>query len=657
MTENFANILILMAVAVAAVWLFKRINLPPILAYLFCGILAGPNLMSLFEHPEEMNFFAEIGIVFLLFSLGLEFSLPKMLAMRHLVFGVGLGQMAITTSVFTLLATLFGFELKTALVIGSMAALSSTAIVIKQSSELGILNTARGQMAVSILLFQDLAVVPLLIIIPLLSDGANQGLGIAISMAIVKGVVVVAILMSAGKWVLPFLFREVARTRTDELYVLATSLVTLMAAGLTYSFGLSMALGAFLAGMMLGESQYRHQLEADIRPFRDILMGLFFITLGMRLNLGILVDQWYWALLGVVVLISVKILLIRFSAWLFRAAELDAWAAGVKLCQMGEFSFVVAALAVNHGLMSNAQSSLFLTIGVLSMALTPYLVDHSLLIAKRLSNQVNPTFSPDPQTLAGNEKLSDHVLIFGFGRVGQSVSRMLKLEAIPYLSVDSDPIRVQESRLAGESIYFGDVSQKDILRAVGIDTAKLVLLTFDEPAKALKVVQSIAALRPELPIVVRTRKDHQLEELYQAGASQVVPEILEGSLMLVSQVLHLSGVPMSRILKRVRKERKGRYGHMHGFFPGETTEVNFETQVKLEFMHAVILTADAYGVGKTLGSLQLENSHITIKGLRRDNKEIPDPDGQTTLAIGDVLVISGKPRRVERTERFLLEGH
>lgn len=657
MSDNFANILILMTVAVAAVWLFKRINLPPILAYLFCGILAGPDLLSLFEHPEEMHFFAELGIVFLLFSLGLEFSLPKMLAMRHLVFGIGLGQMVITTGVFAVLAYWFGFELKTALVIGSMAALSSTAIVIKQSSELGILNTARGQMAVSILLFQDLAVVPLLIVIPLLSDGAHQSLGTAISMAIVKGLVVVAILMSAGKWILPRLFREVARTRTDELFVLTTILVTLIAAGLTYSFGLSMALGAFLAGMMLGESQYRHQLEADIRPFRDILMGLFFITLGMRLELSVLTEQWHWALMGAAFLVLVKILLIRYSAWLFKAKEQDAWAAGIKLCQMGEFSFVIAALAVNHGLLSNHQSSLLLTIGVLSMAVTPWLVDHSLVFAKKLSKQVTPSFTPDAQQPLSSKALQDHVLIFGFGRVGQSVSRMLKVEAIPYLSVDSDPIRVQESRLAGESIYFGDVSQKDILRAVGIDKAKLVLLTFDEPGKALKVVETIATLRPDLPIVVRTRKDYHLEALYQAGASQVVPEILEGSLMLVSQVLHLSGVPMSRILKRVRKERKGRYGHMHGFFPGETTEINFETQVKLEFMHAVILTADAYAVGKTLSALDLESLRVNIKGLRRDNKELPEPDPQTLLEVGDTLVISGKPRRVERVERFLLEGH
>jgi CPA2 family monovalent cation:H+ antiporter-2 len=653
----FGNILILMSVAVATVWLFKRINLPPILAYLFCGILAGPDLMALFEHPEGMDVFAELGIVFLLFSLGLEFSLPKMLAMRHLVFGVGLAQMILTTGLFMGLGLLFGLSTSAALVVGGMVALSSTAIVIKQTSDLGILNTPRAQMAVSILLLQDLAVVPLLILVPLLADGTEQSLAWAISMAFVKGIVVVVILLSVGKWLLPKVFSEVARTRTDELFVLTSIMVALMAAGLAFSFGLSMALGAFLAGMMLGESQYKHQLEADIRPFRDILMGLFFITIGMRLDLHYLFSQLHWALLGLTTVLLLKVLLIRFSALIFKLPKQDAWAAALKLCQMGEFSFVLAALAVDHAILTTEQGSLLLSIGVMSMAITPWLVNKSPDFARYISNEALPQVDSVSAIGQKHQGLEDHVLIFGFGRVGQSVSRLLKTEAIPYVVVDADPVRVHEAQAAGEPVYFGDVKQKDILRAVGIEQAKLVLLTFDQHDKAVSVIELVSSMYPDLPIVVRTRKDYRMEELYIAGASQVVPEILEGSLMLVSQVLHLSGVPMSRILKRVRKERKGHYGNMHGFFPGETTELDYVKQDKLEFMHAVILTDDAFAVGKSLQALDLERKRINIKGLRRDNKEVPNPDAQTELVAGDVLVITGKPRRVERAERFLLEGH
>lgn len=657
MHGNLGNILILLSVAVATVWLFKRINLPPILAYLFCGILAGPDLLALFEHPEDMQNFAELGIVFLLFSLGLEFSLPKMLAMRHLVFGVGLGQMVLTTLVFMGLAWLLGFDGKASLVIGGIVALSSTAIVIKQTSDLGILNTSRAQIAVSILLLQDLAVVPLLILVPLLAAGSEQSLAIAISMAFLKGVIVVAILLFIGKWVLPKVFSEVARTRTDELFVLTTIMVALMAAGLAFSFGLSMALGAFLAGMMLGESQYKHQLEADIRPFRDILMGLFFITIGMRLELHNLPHQIHWALFGLVVIVVLKVILIRLSAAIFNLGKQDAWAAGLKLCQMGEFSFVLAALAVDNAILTSQQGSLLLTIGVMSMAITPWLVDKSPHFAKTISPEATPDVKAFDQLSEQDQALTDHVLIFGFGRVGQSVSRLLKIEAIPYMVVDADPIRVQESQSAGEPVYFGDVKQKDILRSVGIERAKLVLITFDQHEKAMSVIQLVSSLYPDLPVVVRTRKDYRMEELLEAGASQVVPEILEGSLMLVTQVLQLSGVPMSRILKRVRKERIGHYANMHGFFPGETTELDYAKQDKLEFMHAVILTEDAYAVGKSITALKLERGRIQVKGLRRDNHEIAEPESDTVLQEGDVLVISGKPRKVERAERFLLEGH
>jgi CPA2 family monovalent cation:H+ antiporter-2 len=645
-----------MAVAVASVWLFKRINLPPILAYLYCGILAGPDLLALFEHPEDMQTFAELGVVFLLFSLGLEFSLPKMIAMRQMVFGVGLGQMLLTTLAFMGISMLLGVGLPAAIIVGSIVALSSTAIVIKQTNDMGILNTSRAQMAVSILLFQDLAVVPLLIVVPLLAIDGGQSLGVAISLSIVKGVVVVFILMSVGKWILPRVFTEVAQTRTDELFVLTTILVALMAAGLTYSFGLSMALGAFLAGMMLGESQYKYQLEADIRPFRDILMGLFFITIGMRLNLTDLLAQWHWALLGLGAMLLIKVIIIRLAGGLFGVPKEDAWAAGFKLCQMGEFSFVIAALAVDHNILSTQVGSLILSIGILSMAMTPWLVTRSSDFAKRIVNAPAPALEASETLASQHEQMHDHVIIMGFGRVGQSVSRLLKSEAIPYLVIDADPVRVHESQSAGQPVYFGDVRQKDILRAVGIERAKLVLITFDEHNKAMAVIQLISSLYPDLPIVVRTRKDYRMSELYSAGASQVVPEILEGSLMLVSQVLHLSGIPMSRILKRVRKERKGHYGNMHGFFPGETTELSYEKQDKLEFMHAVVIANNAFAVGKSLTELNITRSGVKVKGLRRDNIELESPPSDTVLSIGDVLVISGKPRRVERAERFLLEG-
>ncbi len=652
--SGFVNIVVLMFLAVLCVASFRRLHLPPILAYLFAGILAGPQVLTLFAHPEQMHLLAEIGIVFLLFSLGLEFSLPKLMAMRSLVFGVGAGQMILTTSLFSALAYALGLALDAAIVVGGMLALSSTAIVIKQVKEMGLLNNHRSQLAVSILLFQDLAVVPFLIAIPLLTqEGDFSIIGVLVE-AVLKGILVVALLLSVGKWILPWVFREVAKSRTDELFVLTTILIALLAGGLTYAFGLSMPLGAFLAGMMLGESQYRYQLEADIRPFRDILMGLFFVTVGMQLDLQVLLDSGWWITLGVLALMAVKVIIVRISAAMFRCNPIDGWSAGIKLCQIGEFSFVIAALATTHEILTIAQSSVLISMGVISMALTPFLITRSLLLAQWIVG--TKKLNTDTLEVQRHQEMKDHVIIAGFGRVGQSVARMLKIEGIPFVAIDGDPVRVHESCNAGESVLFGDASQRDILISAGVTQAKLVLVTFDQPDRAAQVINATRRLTESTEVMVRTKRDYQLDALYQAGATQVVPELQEGSLMLISQVLHYAGVPMSRILKRVRAERKGRYDHLHGFYPGETTEISYGTEDKLEFIHAVVLNSHAACIGKSLGELDWKRLRVKLRGLRRDGTEVPDPDNDAMLQSGDVLVIAGKPRRVERAERFLLEG-
>nr|WP_136251628.1 monovalent cation:proton antiporter family protein [Ningiella ruwaisensis] len=655
MDQSFLSIIFLMLMAAFFVWQFKRLNLPPILAYLVAGLVAGPQVLNLFEDSHAMYLAAEIGIVFLLFTLGLEFSLAKLLAMRRLVFGVGAGQMLLTSAVFAALAMIIGQDLTTSIIIGAMLALSSTAIVIKTIDEQGRLNTKRSQLAVSILLFQDIAVVPLLIVIPLLANADEQSIAMAMLFALLKGIVVVTLLLAAGKYLLPRVFNEIAKTRTDELFVLCTLVIALLAAGATFAFGLSMALGAFLAGMMLSESQYRHQLEADIRPFRDILMGLFFITVGMQLDINIMLAMPHWILLGLLILVVIKVIMVRIAALIYGTDAQDAWAAGLKLSQMGEFTFVIAALAVDNQIIDDATSSFIICVGVLSMAITPYLINKSGIIAAKLAKSPEPDMLPDSELTHAALPPPD-VVILGYGRVGQSIAKMLKLEALAYVVVDIDPIRVQESRAAGERILYGDVAHKSILENARVTQAKLVIITFDNHEKSIKVINTLKSIKDDVQVIVRTRKDYKMDDLYKAGALQVVPEMQEGSLMLISQVLHYSGVPMSRILKRIRLERKKGYVHMHGFFPGETTEISYDTKDKLEFMHAVVITESAYGVGKTIEELDILRRKVSISAVRRDRQEISSPDPSFRLAANDVLVISGKPRRVERIEKFLLDG-
>lgn len=655
MSTEFLSVLSLLVVAVVSTWCFKRINLPPILAYLFAGVIVGPSVLNLFDHIEEMHVLADIGIVFLLFTLGLEFSLPKLKAMRHLVFGLGLGQMLITTLVAASIAYLLGFSTSAAWVIGGIIGLSSTAIVIKQTTEMGTLNTPRSQLAVSILLFQDLAVVPFLILIPLVNSPSDTSFTMLVALAFVKGIIVITSLMLIGKWVLPKLFREIANTRTDELFVLTTLTVVLMAAGFTYAMGLSLALGAFIAGMMLGESQYKYQLESDIRPFQDILMGLFFVTVGMRLELLVVWQNIGIILLGLVAMLVLKVLVVRFSAMVVNTNANDAWAAAFKVCQMGEFSFILASLAVTHTILDPTNASILVSIGVLSMVLTPYLVANSVRFANFFAPDDTANTINNAQVL--EVERNNHVILLGFARVGQSTARMLDMENISYVAVDIDPIRVQESQMANEPVIYGDVSDKSILHSVNIDKATSVIITFDHIAKVQQCIQSIRSFNQDIPIIVRTRKDYALEALYNCGATQVVPELQEGVLMLVSQVYHYSGVPIARILKRIRNERKGKYDHLHGFYPGETTELNYDSADKLQFMHALNLNRSAWAVGRTIAECDLVKYGVHVRKIKRGSEVIQTPALTEVLHDDDILVISGKPRRVERAERHILDGH
>ena len=471
-----------------------------------------------------------------------------------------------------------------------------------------------------------------------------------------KGVFVVSLLLLAGKWLLPRLFNLVAQVRTDELFVLTTLLVTLVASALTQWFGLSMALGAFLAGMMLGESQYKHQLEADIRPYRDILLGLFFVTVGMKLNIGVVFSSPLIIISLLVCFMVVKVLVITLLAKRAGESPKDAWAAGIMLAQMGEFGFVLIALASQVEILPETTASILLGTGVLSMAITPYMISHARSWGLWLSREeIIDTQGLDQ--LPNSTSLSDHVIICGFGRIGQTVSRFLKQESIDFVAIDIDPLRTTKAREAGENVLFGSSRQAELLHAAHLSQAKLVVIAFGEDKQSLDVIQKVRSLSPDVPILVRTRNDDQLDELHAAGANEVVPESLEGSLMLVSQVLSLTGVPFSRIVRRVQKERKNHYNHLHGFFQGEHTDMSPEAIDRIEFAHAIILSEQSFANGYSIGSLKLDERRVVVVALRRDDIETEEPDSSTILKPQDTLIVRGKPRRVERAERFVQEGH
>lgn len=599
-----------------------------------------------------MQTIAELGIVFLMFSLGLEFSLPRLIAMRMLVVGVGGLQVLFTSLLFFWLGWWWGLSLPQALVVSGTLALSSTAVVIKQLGEQKQLHTRRAQLGVSVLLFQDLAVVPLLVMIPILARPEIQGSALLaeIAWATLKGLFALFSLLAVGKWLLPLLFHEVARARSDELFVLSALLVALLAAFMTHSLGLSMALGAFLAGMMLGESHYRHQLEVDIRPFRDVLMGLFFITIGMTMDWQLVALAWWQVILCVFGLILIKSLLVLLAGRLMGERKRDAMAAGIMLSQVGEFGFVLLALANHHALLDHQLVSLLIGIGVISIAMTPWLVQKAHGLARSLTDSALLTRSEVAQSGLSKHQ---HVIIAGFGRAGQTCARFLKLEDIPFLALDLDPERVGEAKTAGEQVAFGDASRRDILLAAGLLRARLVIITFDDRKRVEAMLALIKELAGQVRVLVRTRDDSFLEAFKQAGAHEVIPESQEGALMLVSHLLLNCDIPIGRVIRRMELERSSQYRFLHGFYWGDQSASNLETDQLLERLHPVLLHDQAWAVGQTVQALALDA--VRIKEVQRGEQSL-EPRPELRLAAGDRLVLFGNAVAMEQAEQKLLEG-
>ena len=642
------EILLMLVIAIITIALFRRLRLPAILAYLVTGFLSGPSVFNWFSQIQ-IHSVAELGVVLLMFSLGLEFSFPKLWAMRRTVFGVGSGQLLFTT-ILAFLISLFFVETKSeAIVIGSVIALSSTAIVLQLLNREGWLRRRHGELSVSVLLFQDLAVVPLLIILPLLASNGEVLSYQDIAFSLLKGIIAFVALMAFGKWALPKFFDEVARSRSNELFVLSTLVVALVTGALTQWLGLSMALGAFMAGMVLGESQYRRQLEADIRPFRDLLMGLFFISIGMLLDIKLVTEFWWQILLLLFTVVIGKGLVVYALLRINKEPIRIAAASAMTLAQMGEFSFVLLALANQNNLLSPTSSTVLVMVAVLSMAVAPWLVRYSMRVGKALQSRVSGAYHDDEPSM-DLPVVKDNVVILGYGRVGQTIARFLKIEAIPYVVLDFDSARVMEARNGGEPVYFGDASKKSILKELGICESQMLVITFGELRAVEEVVSLCREIAPEVNILVRTRDDKSLELLESAGASQVIPESLEGSLMMVSQVLFKCGVPLNRILKRLESERRNHYPYLHGFFGGE------ESDYTLEQLHAVALPSGAHCVGVTLNDIPWAKLKVELKAVRRGSDEVATPSMDWLLQVDDILLLQGKPRRVERAEEYILQG-
>jgi monovalent cation:H+ antiporter-2, CPA2 family len=656
MQEPLLQILLALGLAVVVVLAFQRLRLPPVLGYLLVGVLLGPNTVGPIIDARQIELLAELGIVFLLFTIGLNYSLPQLNALRGVLLTLGTGQVVLTTVVVAGCAWLLGLSPAAAFVVGAVFAQSSTTIIARQLSEQKEDQSRHGRVGTALSVFQDVTAVPFIVIIPVLGVAAGGEIAGALALALAKGILAFVLVFLVGRWLLRPLFIIVAARRSAELFTMTVLLVSLGAAWTTKSLGLSMAFGAFLAGMMLGETEFRHQVEGTIRPFRDVLLGLFFVSIGLLFDPRGLPEVWLQAVAAGVGLLLVKTLLV---AGLARVAGIDwltAWQTGLIVAVGGEFGFALLSLGLNAGVISHSLSQVTLVAVMFSMIAGAFLIRFNSAIAMRLT--------PDPGRPSGLAKrhddlrvppttaLGNHVIICGYGRIGQSLGHSLEEENIPFIAVDLDAVRVAEARLAGEPVFYGDATNRDVLESLGIERARLLVISHGDIPASEQILHHIRASREDLPVMVRTRDEIPLEKLRAAGATEVVPETHEASLMIASHALLLLDVPLSHVARRIQRQWSGRYRLLRELIPGQDVLGTGPQGSVTERLRPVRLPEGCYAVGKTIAELPL--AEVIVTALARQGRREVNPAPNTVLAPDDVIVLFGVPDDLLRVQRMLL---
>lgn len=655
--DLLGKVILLLTLAVLTIAFLKRFNIASILSYLLVGILVSPHGLGIIENNHDLHIFAELGVVFLMFTIGLEFSLAKMITLKKEVLGLGGSQVLFTSIVGGYIAWFLGLSLEQSIVIGGIVALSSTAIVLKQLSEQLELNSRHGHIAVSILIFQDIAVIPLLILIPTMAQQESLDISLSISNFVKAGLVLI-LMLAIGHWILRPLMRELAGFHSAELFTLSILLISLSAAWATYEVGLSLALGAFIAGMMLSETEYIHHIKVDIRPFRDIFLGLFFISIGMLINLPQLLPIFHWVILLTILLLVLKTLIITALSILFGSNKGVSFRTGIVLSQGGEFGFALLAIAASSQVLSEDTVQLVLSVIILSMMLAPYLIGQNGLLAKKIfpDGYLSQKDSIQKDLKVAGHEFQEHVIICGYGRISQSIVRFIEEESQLYVAIDLDSVRVQEAQQAGESVYYGDAANMEILQTIGIKKAKILVITFKSVSVTKNIIRQVRMLRQDIPILVRTQDETKLDLFYQEGATEVVPEGIEASLIMASHLLLQLNVPMSNIARKINAVRKNRYQLLRGYFAGEESAHEESALIK-ERMYTVCLPKGAHCIGKTMGELDLQNRNVVFTALRREGIRGKKPSPNLVFRENDVLVMYATAEDLEYTKVELLTGH
>jgi monovalent cation:H+ antiporter-2, CPA2 family len=657
------NLLVIFSVSIAVVFVFHQFRLPSIAGFLVAGALIGPHGLNLIGDIGTVQVLAEIGVVLLLFTIGIEFSLVQLASLRRLLFVAGPMQVGSVLLVAWFGATAVGLTWQQGIFWGFLLSLSSTAIVLKALANRGDSDSIHGRTIIGILIFQDLAVVPMMLLTPILASRV-EGSEVSVLASLAKSMLVVALIIAAAWYAVPKLLEHIVRSRSRELFLLTIIVLCLGIAWLTSLGGLSLALGAFIAGLVISESEYSHQAMADVLPFRDSFNSLFFVSIGILMDWRVLIDHPI-----LVFGLLLAILLVKFVTGGAASLAMDipprsAFMVGVALAQVGEFSFLLAQQGQESGLLRGDPYQVFLAVSVLSMIVTPFLMQWSPLMARRVEAVQrlrhwlpSRTEAHVLRTEGKQIRLKDHVIIVGYGLNGRNLARVLSETEIPHLALDLDGDTVRRESRHGVPIYYGDATNPNVLRHVKIEDAKVLVVAISDPFITRRTVQVAKGLNPKVRIVVRTRYLRELEELHDIGADDVVPEEFETSIEIFALVLRTYNLPQDFITMKAEQVRREGYALLrrselpelaHHLRGGTLTDAEVET---------CRIDDDSPAVGKTFGELAIRpRTGASVIAWTRDGITESNPVLKTKLKGGDIVVLLGSRLQIRRAMSLLLSG-
>lgn len=650
---ELANLLIALTLAIPITYLLYRLHLPTLVGFILTGFIIGPSALSLIKDFHSLESLAEIGIIFLMFLLGLEFTLKKFISYKREVFLAGFLQIILTAlSVLLITSGFLAIETVKGLFYGMLIAFSSTAVVLKILLERGELNTPYGRYIFGILIFQDLSVIMVMLALPMLS-GTSLSFSI-IGVTLLKSLTILGLIFIVGIKVIPLLFFQIAKTRIRELFLISIFVISLGLALFSYKLGLSMALGAFLAGMIISESELVYQTMAEVKPFKDFFLAFFFIVIGALFNYQVLLDHTLMILAGFTLVFLIKFIVVFVIVFLLSKHLRNAFLAGLYLFQIGEFSFVLALEGKKVNLMPDDFYQIFIAISVLSLLFTPLFISLSYRFADTLLMKISPEKFAIISRRRKEEVVPAYTIVVGFGVCGRNVALGLKVLKIPYIVLELNPSTVKHYRKKKEPIYFGDASHPEILKKFGIEKAKVLVVAIGDPFAARRIIKVAKTLNPQLYIIARSQFVAEIEELLELGADEVISEEFEASLELFVKVLEYHQVPKNEINHLVEQLRSGHYEILRKEDLSKLAQTIPKEWWKLFKVQTFLVKEKSPLIGLTLGNLNLRaKTGATVIAIQRRDSLVPNPSGETVLEEGDILVLIGDEKALNKATHFL----